>query len=118
MRFVSPALRSDQRALTVEAIAPNTDGRLKPGPVRDGADSAGRRRRRRSLVPEAAVETVSGTSRVYVVKDGKAEERIVTLGEKVDGQIELTSGVAKGETIARGRAARTQSADGMAVRSK
>jgi membrane fusion protein (multidrug efflux system) len=28
VRFVSPALRSDQRALMVEAIAPNRDGRL------------------------------------------------------------------------------------------
>ena len=31
VRFVSPALKTDQRALTVEAIAPNADGRLKPG---------------------------------------------------------------------------------------
>ncbi len=31
IRFVSPSLRPDQRALTVEAIAPNPDARLKPG---------------------------------------------------------------------------------------
>ena len=31
VRFVSPALKADQRALTVEAVAPNSDGRLKPG---------------------------------------------------------------------------------------
>ena len=31
IRFVSPSLRADQRALTVEAIVPNADGRLKPG---------------------------------------------------------------------------------------
>src|SRR5690606_18814911 len=31
VKFVSPALRADQRALTVEAIAANADGRLKPG---------------------------------------------------------------------------------------
>ena len=31
IRFVSPSVRVDQRALTVEAIAPNKDGRLKPG---------------------------------------------------------------------------------------
>jgi multidrug efflux pump subunit AcrA (membrane-fusion protein) len=31
IRFVSPALKSDQRALTVEAVAANADGRLKPG---------------------------------------------------------------------------------------
>ena len=31
VRFVSPAVRADQPALTVEAVAPNKDGRLKPG---------------------------------------------------------------------------------------
>ena len=31
VRFVSPGLRSDTRALVVEAIVANTDGRLKPG---------------------------------------------------------------------------------------
>src|SRR5450756_391547 len=31
VHFVSPALRADQRALTVEAVVPNPDGLLKPG---------------------------------------------------------------------------------------
>ena len=31
VRFVSPSLRAEQRALTVEAVAANADGRLKPG---------------------------------------------------------------------------------------
>src|SRR5256885_12960919 len=31
IRFVSPALRADQRALTVEAAVPNSNGELKPG---------------------------------------------------------------------------------------
>ena len=103
IRYISPALRSDQRALTVEAIATNTDGRLKPGLfatalVRqpDAAPAL--------LVPESAVETVAGTSRVYVVKDKDGqrhiEERIVTTGEKVNGQIEITSGVSQGEVVA------------------
>ena len=100
VRFVSPSLRSDQRALTVEAIAVNTDGRLKPGLfatalVRqpDAAPAL--------LVPADSVETVAGTSRIYVVKDNRIEERIVTTGEKVDTQLEITSGVAKGDVVAR-----------------
>lgn len=115
VRFVSPALRVDQRALTVEAVVPNKDGRLKPGffataLIQQGTSAPA------LTVPEAAVETVSGTSRVYIVKDGKAEERIVTLGEKVDGHIELTSGVATGDQLVaepRGRVT-----DGMAVRNR
>jgi RND family efflux transporter MFP subunit len=99
VRFVSPALRSDQRALTVEAVTRNPDGRLKPGlfataMIRRSNTSEG------LLVPVTAIETVSGTSRVYVVKNGVAEERIVTTGEKVGDRIEITTGVAAGEIVA------------------
>jgi RND family efflux transporter MFP subunit len=99
VRFVSPSLRSDQRALTVEAVAANRDGRLKPGLfatalIKQAAGEPG------LLVPSSAVETVAGTSRVCVVKNGRIEERIVTLGERVGTEIELTSGVSAGETIA------------------
>jgi RND family efflux transporter MFP subunit len=99
VKFISPALRSDQRALTVEAVAANADGRLKPGLfatalVRqpDAAPAL--------LVPASAVETVAGTSRVYVVKNNTVDERIVTTGEKVGDKVEITSGVAQGESVA------------------
>jgi RND family efflux transporter MFP subunit len=112
VRYVSPALRADQRALTVEAIASNPDGRLKPGLFatamiqRPTSEPA-------LLVPENAIETVSGTSRVYVIANGKAEERIVTLGERVNGLVELTSGVTAGEHVAVNPAGRL--VDGVAV---
>ena len=100
VRFVSPSLKTDQRALTVEAIAANPDGRLKPGLfatalLKQTAPTPA------MLVPAAAVETVAGTSRVYVVASGNTvEERIVTTGEKVGDRIELATGVKAGETIA------------------
>ena len=99
IRFVSPSLRADQRALTVEAVASNQDGRLKPG-LFATASIQQPQSAPALLVPAAAVETVSGTSRVYVIKDGSVEERIVTLGERVADRIELTSGVTKGEAVA------------------
>ena len=115
VRFVSPSVRVDQRALTVEAVAANKDGRLKPGLfatalIQQGSPAPA------LTVPETAIETVTGTSRVYVVKDGKADERIVTTGEKVNGQVEITSGLSRGELVVaepRGRVA-----DGMSVRGK
>jgi membrane fusion protein, multidrug efflux system len=115
IRYVSPSLRADQRALTVEGVAANHDGRLKPGlfatasiqqPVSAPA----------LLVPATAVETVAGTARVYVVKDGKADERIVTIGETVGQQVEITSGVAKGELVA--AAPKGHLVDGAAVRAR
>jgi RND family efflux transporter MFP subunit len=99
VRFVSPALKTDQRALTVEAIAPNRDGRLKPGlfataflKMAAAAPAL--------LVPSTAVETIAGTSRVYVINGDRAEERIVTTGERVGELVELTTGVARGEAVA------------------
>lgn len=113
VRFVSPALAEQQRALTVEAVAPNRDGRLKPGLFAtasiqqpEGAPAL--------LVPANAIETVSGTSRVYVVTDGEAEERIVTTGQTDGDSVEVTTGVSEGEIVAldpRGRLT-----DGMPVR--
>lgn len=113
VRYVSPALRVDQRALTIEAVADNPDNRLKPGLfatalIQQGDPSPA------LIVPVTAVETVAGTSRVYVVTDGRAEERIVTLGEKLAGQVEIATGVAAGEQLVadpRGRVT-----DGMPVR--
>lgn len=98
VRFVSPSLKADQRALTVEAVADNKDGRLKPGLfatalLQQPASAPA------LLVPASAVETVAGTSRVYVIVGDKVEEHIVTLGETVDSQIEITSGVAKGDRV-------------------
>jgi membrane fusion protein, multidrug efflux system len=99
VRFVSPALKANQRALTVEAIAPNADNRLKPGLFAtaflqqpDAAPAI--------LVPATAVETVAGTSRVYVLAGNKVEERIVTLGERVGDRVELATGIKAGEQVA------------------
>ncbi|MDQ3211169.1 MAG: efflux RND transporter periplasmic adaptor subunit, partial [Acidobacteriota bacterium] len=99
VRYVSPSLRADQRALTVEALARNSDGRLKPGLFAtaliqqpQGAPAL--------LVPATAIETVAGTSRVYVVKEGKVEERIITAGETIDRHVEVTSGLAEGDVVA------------------
>jgi membrane fusion protein (multidrug efflux system) len=100
VRFVSPALKADQRALTVEAVAANADGRLKPGLfatalLQQPAPAPA------LLVPASSVETVAGTSRVYVIGgDNKVEERIVTIGEKVGDRVEIATGVKAGERVA------------------
>jgi len=99
VRFVSPSLKANQRALTVEAIAQNTDNRLKPGLfvtalLQQPAPAPA------MLVPASAVETVAGTSRVYVLAGNKVEERIVTIGEKVGDRVELVTGIKAGEQVA------------------
>jgi membrane fusion protein (multidrug efflux system) len=99
VRYVSPALRADQRALTVEAVVPNENGELKPGMfatalVQQTAKTPA------TLVPGTAVQTTAGTSRVYVVKGDHVEERVVTIGQKLDALVEISNGLKAGERVA------------------
>jgi len=99
VRYVSPALQADQRALTIEAVVPNPNGELKPGffataridlPARTPG----------ILVPVTAVQTIGGTSRVFVVNGERVEERIVTTGQTVGDLVEITKGLKAGERVA------------------
>ena len=101
VRFVSPSVTATTRALTLEAIVPNPDGRLKPGffataQIEEAAKRPG------ILVPATAVRTIAGTARVFVVAGDRAEERIVMTGQAVGDQIEIASGIKSGERIATG----------------
>ncbi len=96
---VSPAVDVESRTFTVEASVPNPGGVLKPGffakaSILTGTD------RNVPFVPEEAVVTFAGIVKVYVVADGKAEERRVTTGQRSDGWVEIQEGVKGGETVA------------------
>jgi len=99
IKYVSPSLQADQRALTIEATVPNPNAMLKPGLF---ATARIERSERTSgvLVPKPAVQVVSGTSRVFVVNGDHVEERIVTTGDTVGELIEITTGLKSGERVA------------------
>ena len=99
VRYVSPALQTDSRTLIVEAVVANADGALKPGTfatarIEQATNTPG------ILAPAAAIRTVSGTSRVFVVAGGRAEERLVTTGQTVGELVEITTGLKAGEKVA------------------
>jgi RND family efflux transporter MFP subunit len=102
VRFVSPALNAESRALVVEAEVANQDARLKPGFFATARVEQATRQQA-LLVPVAAVRTVAGTPRVFVIgrqADGaRAEERVVATGQTVDDRIEITSGLKPGEEV-------------------
>lgn len=98
IRYISPGVRADSRALVVEAAVPNETGVLKPGlfvtaRIEQPPTPA-------VLVPSEAVRTVAGTSRVFAIVGDHVEERIVTTGQAVGPLVEVTSGVAAGDVIA------------------
>ena len=113
IRYVSPSLKADSRALVIEAVVPNETGGLKPGlfataQIEQASSTPA------ILVPSTAIRTTTGTSRVYVVSSaGTVEERIVTTGQTAGDLVEITSGLARGETVATSNVA--QLADGVRI---
>jgi membrane fusion protein, multidrug efflux system len=113
VRYVSPSLRADQRALTVEAVVPNVNGELKPGMFATALIQQAMKTPA-VLVPASAIRNVSGTSRVFVVSGDHVDERIVTTGQTIDTLVEITSGLKSGERVATGNI--TQLVDGVKVK--
>lgn len=96
---LSPNVTPTSRTLTVEAEIENSSGALKPGqfatvrillPLSEPA----------VLVPARAVHTESGVSRVFVIKNGHAEQRLVQLGQTEGDLVEIKKGIAADEQVA------------------
>lgn len=95
---ISPGLNTTSRTLTVEAEVENTEGLLKPGQfatVRIAQSEA----KATVMIPAAAVKTEGDTSKIFVVKDGRAQERIVKLGVLENNFIEVQQGVQENEQV-------------------
>ncbi len=99
IRYVSPALQADQRALMVEAVVPNPDSALKPGFFAT-AFIEQPKKTPAVLVDRKVVREVGTTKRVFVINGDHVEERIVTLGQDVGDRVEVVSGLRAGESVA------------------
>jgi len=110
---ISPNVTASSRTLSVEADIENNGGALKPGQFAT-VRILQSRSQPAVLIPARAVRTESGVSRVFVIKDGRAEQRLVQLGQSESDLVEVKSGVAAGEQVATSNI--DQVSDGMAVR--
>lgn len=110
---ISPVVNATSRVLTVEAEVENVDNLLKPGQfatVRITQATA----KPTVMVPTSAVKADGDINKVYVIKDGRAEERIVKLGILENDRIEIQNGVREGEMVATSNL--SQLNDGVLVR--
>ena len=110
---ISPSVTATSRTLTVEADVENPGGELKPGQfatvrilLPQSAPAV--------LVPQRALREISGATYVFVIKNGRAEQRLVQAGQKEGDLVELVSGVAADELVATNNV--DQLSDGVTVR--
>lgn len=94
----SPAVDKSSRSLMVEATIENPKLELKAGMFARVKLTFGEKRPV-LLVPQKAVITAVGLNKVYVLADGKAQAREVTLGQKDGDLIEIVTGVNANETV-------------------
>ncbi len=98
VRYVSPGLRSDTRALIVEAIVANADARLKPG-LFASARIEQEAKTPALLIPATAVQKNAAATRVFVVVGDHVEERLITLGQVEGDRVEAASGLSAGDRV-------------------
>ncbi len=96
---ILPSLNTTQRTLTVEAEVENTNGLLKPGQFATVRITQSKPEPA-VMIPTSAVRTEGDINKVYVVKDGVANERLVQLGFLENDMIEVKQGIQEGETVA------------------
>lgn len=110
---ISPSVTPNSRTMTVEAEVENNDNLLRPGQfatiriLQPQTDPA-------VLVPVRAVRTEGDANRVFVIKNGRAEQRLVQLGQTEGDLVEIKSGVAQDEQVATSNVEAL--ADGMTIR--
>ena len=95
---VSPAIQESNRTLQIEAEVPNPDGALRPGSFAS-AEIVSSLPEPVILVPASSIVSFAGIEKVLVVEKGKAVEKRVRSGRKVNDQVEIVEGIVAGEAV-------------------
>src|SRR5919108_2878683 len=96
--FIDPVVQNTLRTIVVKARAPNPDRVLRPGMFIE-ARLATATRSNAVVVPEDAVQPLRTANVVWAVANGKASRRVVQLGARSQGVVEVVSGVRAGEQV-------------------
>ena len=110
---IAPNVSATSRTMTVEAEIENRNNALKPGQfatvriLQERSEPA-------VLIPARAVLNQAGVNRVYVIKDGHAEQRLVQTGQTEGDLVEIRNGVAADEQVATSNL--EQLTDGIAIK--
>lgn len=112
VEFIDPVVQPGNRTIVVKAKAPNRDRQLKAGMFIEARLATGTRTDA-IVVPEDAVQPLRTANVIWAVVGGKASRRVVELGTRSQGVVEILKGVEAGELVVVGGLERM--AEGMPV---
>ena len=110
--FIDPVVQTMNRTIMVKGRAPNPNRVLRPGMFIE-ARLATATRMNAIVIPEDAVQPLRTANVVWAVDGGKASRRVVQLGARSQGVVEILSGIKAGELVVVGGLERM--AEGMPV---
>jgi membrane fusion protein (multidrug efflux system) len=110
--LISPQVHLTTRMFDFGALVPNAERLLKAGTFARGELVLERAVPTR-LIPVASVISSSGVSRVFIVKGGSVQSRVVKTGRVLGDRLEIVSGLSEGEWVV--TSGHGKLADGMVV---
>lgn len=111
IEFIDPVVQPRTRTIVVKARAANPERVLSAGMFIESQVALAERSA--VVVPEDAIQSLRAANVVWVIVDGRASRRVVELGSRAPGVVEIVSGVLAGEVVVVGGLERLF--DGMAV---
>lgn len=94
---VSPVVDTATRDVVADAEVANADGSLRPGMFAEAEIAVGEQTM--PSVPRSALAAAEGSAHLFVLRDGRIEERSVRLGAEIGDDVAIAEGVAAGERV-------------------
>ena len=95
---IDPKVDINTRTIVVRALYPNTNEELKPGRFASVRARLSQIENAVSIPTEALIPEMEG-EKVYIVSNGKAQERKVTTGLRTESHIQIRTGLNFGDTL-------------------
>ncbi|NNC76638.1 MAG: efflux RND transporter periplasmic adaptor subunit, partial [Woeseiaceae bacterium] len=95
---ISPQIEVTGRSVTIRARLPNKELKLRPGMFAQVSVTL-EVKPDALMVPEQAIWPIGQDKTVFVVEDGKAMQKTVTLGQRQDGMVEIVAGLSSGDEV-------------------
>ena len=111
---INPEVNRVNRTFEIEVALENPDGRLHAGSFGEGEVVVGVDPQA-LFVPQDAVVTWLGASRVFTVRDGRAVEAAVKVGVRHGARVQIVAGLAAGAEVVVGGATRLSNAARVSV---